>query len=322
MRAKQAGFNLVELMIALVIGLVLMVSITTMFVDTKVSANRSSTVSNLQQQAQLALQVLVEDVRAIGSFAEFSGGGLADIQVPNNIAAGDCFVVPTAELADPPDPKQTTTENYHLPKFANWILNSNEVDTANCNQGGYSTSENSDVLSIARIRGVITPNPQANRYYVAISPMQAQLFTGAAPSIANAEIYPYLHHTYFVQEHDSNSPRLSRFSFIDGDFTNDLVVNNIEQIRIDFGIDDDDDGRVDRYDESNNVTTDMWSNSQIVSARIYVLARAKNKDLTLNNDEAFNDKFEPFSPPNNDNYRRFLLSTTVVIKNNMMAVTQ
>ncbi|WP_254795818.1 PilW family protein [Moritella viscosa] len=78
MRAKQAGFNLVELMIALVIGLVLMVSITTMFVDTKVSANRSSTVSNLQQQAQLALQVLVEDVRAIGSFAEFSGGGLAD----------------------------------------------------------------------------------------------------------------------------------------------------------------------------------------------------------------------------------------------------
>jgi type IV pilus assembly protein PilW len=64
---KQLGFNLIDLMIALVIGLVLMVSITTMFVDTKVSANRSSAVSELQQQAQLALQILVADVRSIGS---------------------------------------------------------------------------------------------------------------------------------------------------------------------------------------------------------------------------------------------------------------
>lgn len=326
MTVKQAGFNLIELMIALVIGLVLMVSITTMFVDTKVSANRSSTVSNLQQQAQLALQVLVEDVRAIGSFAEFSGGGLADIQVPKNIAAGDCRVVPVGGPA--------ADDNLHFPDKANWIVRTPidgviNVTVANCfenendeNDDGYALAENSDVLSIARIRGVISPNPQANRYYVAISPMQAQLFTGTAPSIANAEIYPYLHHTYFVQEHDTNSPRLSRFSFIDGDFTNDLVVNNIEQIRIDFGIDDDDDGRVDHYDESNNVTTDMWSNSKIVSARVYVLARAKNRDLTLNNNATFNERFSPFNPPDDDNYRRFLLSTTVVIKNNMMAVTQ
>ncbi|KXO13532.1 Type IV fimbrial biogenesis protein PilW [Moritella sp. JT01] len=321
MTVKQAGFNLVELMIALVIGLVLMVSITTMFVDTKVSANRSSTVSNLQQQAQLALQILVEDVRAIGSFAEFSGGGLTDIQVPNNIAAGDCSVVPVGGPA--------ADDNLHFPDKANWIVRTpidgiTNVTVANCfeNDDGYALAANSDVLSIARIRGVITPNPQANRYYVAISPMQAQLFTGVTPNIANAEIYPYLHHTYFVQDHDTNSPRLSRFSFIDGDFINDLVVSNIEQIRIDFGVDTTDDGRANDYYESNNVTTDMWSKSQIVSARIYVLARAKNKDLTLNNNETFNEKFKPFDPPNNDNYRRFLLSTTVIVKNNMMAVTQ
>jgi len=318
MTVKQAGFNLVELMIALVIGLVLMVSITTMFVDTKVSANRSSTVSNLQQQAQLALQILVEDVRGIGSFAEFSGGGLTDIQSPA-IAAGDCNIVPTVI---PDTPPRTTTENYHVPKFANWILKSNGVDTASCNQVGYSAVENSDVLSIARIRGVINPVLNANSYYVAISPMQAQLFTGVAPNIANAEIYPYIHNTYVVQNHATEGTRLNRFSLINGGFKSDLVVSNIEKLRIDFGVDTSGDGRANHYYESNNVTTDMWSNSQIVSARIYVLARAKNRDLTLNNDETFNDKFEPFSPPNNDNYRRFLLSTTVVIKNNMMAVTQ
>ena len=326
MTVKQAGFNLVELMIAMVIGLVLMMSITTMFVDTKVSANRSSTVSSLQQQAQLALQILVEDVRAIGSFAEFSGGGLADIQVPNNIAAGDCSVVPVDGPA--------TNGNLHLPDKANWIVRTPidgiaNVTVANCfenendeNDDGYALAANSDVLSIARIRGVIIPNPIANSYYVAISPMQAQLFTGVTPNIVNAEIYPYVHNTYFVQNHATEGTRLSRFSLINGVFTNDLVVSNIEKIRIDFGVDATGDGRADDYYESNSIEADMWRNSQIVSARIYVLARAKNRDLTLNNNDTFNDKFQPFNPPDNDNYRRFLLSTTVVIKNNMMAVTQ
>jgi type IV pilus assembly protein PilW len=326
MTVKQAGFNLVELMIALVIGLVLMVSITTMFVDTKVSANRSSTVSNLQQQAQLALQILIEDVRAIGSFAEFSGGGLADIQVPNNIVAGDCSVVPVGGPA--------ADDNLHFPEKANWIVRTRidgiiNVTVANCfenesdeNDDGYALAANSDVLSIARVRGVITPEPQANRYYVAISPMQAQLFTGVTPNIANAKIYPYLHHTYFVQEHDTNSPRLSRFSFIDGDFIHDLVVSNIEQIRIDFGVDTNGDGRPESYRASSSITKSMWRTNQLVAARIYVLARAKNRDLTLNNNTTFNDRFTPFNPPDDDHYRRFLLSTTVVIKNNMMAVTQ
>jgi len=325
MRAKQAGFNLVELMIALVIGLVLMVSITTMFVDTKVSANRSSTVSNLQQQAQLALQVLVEDVRAIGSFAEFSGEIITDVP---NIVPGKCNIVSTVTGAK--------SENYHHPEYANWIfsfkaasaasaaITANVITDAPCLEKDHSMTEQSDVLSISRIRGAIIPTASVNAksYHVAITPMQAKLFTGVTPNIANAEIYPYLHHTYFVQAHATDGTKLSRFSFIDGNFSNDLVVSNIEQIRIDFGVDTNGDGRPESYLASSNITDLMWRTNQLVSARIYVLARAKNKDLTLNNNTEYNKRFSPFTPTNDDNYRRFLLSTTVVIKNNMMAVTQ
>ena len=305
MTVKQAGFNLVELIIAMVIGLVLMMSITTMFVDTKVSANRSSTVSSLQQQAQLALQILVEDVRGINSWAEFSGAGLTDVPV---IAAGNCNVQPTA-----------APENN-----ANWITAGVNVTVTNCPEGGYEIADDSDVVSIARIRGAIIPviDINANSYYVAISPMQAQLFTGVAPNIDNAEIYPYVHNTYFVQNHATEGTRLSRFSFINGIFTNDLVVSDIENIRIDFGIDDDSDGRADKYSASNNIKDENWANNQIVAARIYVLARAKNKDLTLNNNAKYNERFSPFTPTNDDHYRRFLLATTVVINNNMMAVTR
>lgn len=327
MTMKQTGFNLVELMIALVVGIILMASITTMFVDTKVSANRSSSVANLQQQAQLALQVLVDDVRSIGSWAEFSGGALNDIETPN-IAGGNCSIIPTGGTV--------LAANAHLPATANWILSANvaaagvanvNVDN-NCLDANYAVTAGSDIVSIARILGSITAENdiKSDGYYVAISPQQAQLFRGDTPNgatnIENAEIYPYLHHTYIVQSHATDGTRLSRFSFINDVFINDLVVGDIEQIRIDFGIDSSGDGRVDNYSISNNVTDVMWRNNQIVAARIYVLARAKNKDLTLNNDQAYNTRFQPFSPPNNDHYRRFLLTTTVVIPNNMMAVTQ
>ncbi|QFI39117.1 prepilin-type cleavage/methylation domain-containing protein [Moritella marina ATCC 15381] len=331
MKMKQMGFNLVELMIALVVGIVLMTSITTMFVDTKVSVNRSSTVSNLQQQAQLALQVLVEDVRSIGSWAEFSGEPLADIMSPAMaLAAGSCSLFPTAG--------GNTTATLSEPQWANWVEIASagtftESDCINDSDGaGYSLAANSDVLSLARIQGntVTVAAMTTTDYYLAVSPQQTQLFKASAlngaTNIDNAEFYPYLHHTYFVETHATSGPRLTRFSRQGDTLTNDLIVGNIEAFRIEFGVDTSipRDGSADSYYLSNDAsfTAEMWSNNQLVSARIYVLARATNPDLTFNNDANYNLRFTPFTPTANDNYRRFLLSTTVVIRNNIMAVTR
>lgn len=332
MTMKQAGFNLVELMIALVVGIVLMTSITTMFVDTKVSANRSSTVSSLQQQAQLALQVLVEDVRSIGSWAEFSGELLTDIKTPDTLTLtpGSCslFIEATSSAVG----------TFSLPEWANWVemASAGTFTESDCiNDGvdaGYSMAASSDVLSLARIQGntITAAAMKTTDYYVAVSPQQTQLFKASAPNgatnIDNAEFYPYLHHTYFVETHATDGPRLTRFSRQGDALINDLVVNNIEAIRIDFGVDTSSprDGSADIYYRStdNDFTADMWGKNQLVSARIYVLARAINPDQTFNNDANHNLRFTPFTPTENDNYRRFLLSTTVVIRNNIMAVTR
>ncbi|GIC77949.1 PilW family protein [Moritella sp. F3] len=332
MTVTQAGFNLVELMISLVVGIVLMTSITTMFVDTKVSVNRSSAVSSLQQQAQLALQVLVEDVRSIGSWAEFSGELLTDIKTPDTLTLtpGSCAMFIEAS--------SSAIGTFSLPAWANWVemASAGTFTEADCindsDDAGYSMAANSDVLSIARIQGntVTVAGMEAADYYLAVSPQQAQLFKGSVPNgatnIDNAEFYPYLHHTYFVETHETAGPRLTRFSRQGDELSNDLIVGNIEGLRIEFGVDTDTprDGGADIYYLSGdvNLTAAMWSNSQLVSARIHVLARANSPDLTFNNDANYNLRFAPFTPTADDHYRRFLLSTTVVIRNNMMAVTR
>ncbi len=327
---RQRGFNLIEFMIAMTIGLVLMLALTSMFVDTKVSANRSTTVSNLQSQAKLAVQILLEDIRNIGSWAEFSGESLGDIKVPAsiNLGAGSCTILQTANASSDAD-------TMSLPANANWIADTGSTPANVVNQNcvveaGYTVTVDSDVLSLSRIQGnvVQTADLTDGAHYLAISSQQAQLFNAASPNgatnIVNVELYPYVHHTYLVEAHATEGTRLSRFSLRESGgnpmFSNDLIIDNIERVRVEFGVDTDADGVANSYQPSANVTSVMWNGNQIVSARIYVLARATLPDATFNNTQTYNLGSDAVTV--DDNYRRFLLSTTVIIENNAMVVTQ
>jgi len=321
MTAKQAGFNLIELMIALVIGLVLMTSITTMFVNTKISANRASSVSSLQQQAQLALQVLVEDVRGIGSWGAFSGDSVTSISISavGLGAIGGCGIGPASGAL--------TT---NAPASANWVSSIGAMGS--CKSASYSYSTQSNALSIARVQGNIvatTEDPSGltdDNYYIAASPQAAVLFKGrntaAISAIQQGDIFPYLRRAYFIEINDKDGrARLSRVALIGNELTNDLLVANIERFNIEFGVDNNRDGQADNYLSGNAVTAAMWQYNRIVSARIYVLARSDNQDLSYQNNNIYqldsdgdlNNDYDP-----RDNYRRLLLSTTVIIKNNAM----
>lgn len=317
---KQFGFNLIELMISLVIGLVLMITVTTVFIDSKVSSERSVSVVNLQQQAQVALQILIGDIQNIGSWAAFSGESLSKMQLPVSMSITGCSIAAASGGV-----------STSLPHTTNWISDA-ASDTDGCLGVGYSLSENSDVLSLSRIEGDWQSNahdaPSAglddDAYYVATAPQMASLFLGSnadqVKSMDNADVFPYLRHVYFTEESDDEAPRLKRFSLNKQVFENDVVVNNIERIRIEFGIDSDRDGSINQYLSSADITEAMWSNNQISAARVYVLARADHPDQTFQNTAKYNERYQPFMMDDNtnDHYRRFLLSTTVSIKNNKM----
>ena len=319
MRRRQAGFNLIELMIAMAIGLLLTVTITGMFVDTKVSANRSATVSTLQQQAQLALQVLVEDVRGIGSWGPFSGEPSTSISTLGLGAIGGCGIGPASGAL--------TT---NAPASANWASATGAMGTCIATDHSYATQ--SDALSIARVQGNIVTTTAAaaglvaDNYYIAASPQSAVLVKGSNTSainaIQNGEVFPYLRRAYFVEVNDlDDRPRLSRVGLVGDELINDLIVANIERFHIEFGEDDNGDGLADAYLNAAAMTNAQWQNNRIVSARIYVLARADTPDLSYQNNNVYQldsdgNAANDFAPA--DNYRRLLLSTTVIIKNNAM----
>ena len=321
MRHRQAGFNLIELMIAMTIGLLLTVTITGMFVDTKVSANRSATVSTLQQQAQLALQVLVDDVRGIGSWGPFSGEPSTSISTLGLGKIGGCGIGPASGAI--------TT---NVPADANWVSSNGAMGDCNDATNDYSFATQSNALSIARVQGNIVTTTtaaaglEAGNYYIAASPQAAVLVKGSNTSainaIQNGEVFPYLRRAYFVEVHDLDErTRLSRVGLVGDELINDLIVANIERFHIEFGVDNNSDGQADGYLNAAAITNAQWQNNRIVSARIYVLARADSPDLSYQNNNVYpldsdGNAANDFTPA--DNYRRLLLSTTVIIKNNAM----
>jgi type IV pilus assembly protein PilW len=62
------GFSLVELMVAMTVGLILLVGISSVFVTSKATYHTSDEFSRLQENARFALQTLVRDIRLAGYY--------------------------------------------------------------------------------------------------------------------------------------------------------------------------------------------------------------------------------------------------------------
>lgn len=102
---RQRGLTLVEIMVALVIGLMLMAGTLQMFSANQQTYRLSETAGRLQEDARFVMETLINDVRA----AAFQGC-VTGSKVPN-VVAGD---VPPVDLID------TAIQPYHYDSGGNW----------------------------------------------------------------------------------------------------------------------------------------------------------------------------------------------------------
>jgi type IV pilus assembly protein PilW len=68
MPQKTKGFSLVELMVAVTIGLIILVSVSAIFITSKKSYNVQDRMARLQENARFAMQYIMKDVRMAGYY--------------------------------------------------------------------------------------------------------------------------------------------------------------------------------------------------------------------------------------------------------------
>lgn len=284
----QGGFSLVELMIAMTIGLLLMAGLTATFVNSNKARGEIEKTNRQLENGRYAMDLLSEDLRLAGFYGEFDPSRLT----------------PPATI---PDPCATAASDLTtaLPIAVQGNDNSTSLTCLN------DVKSNTDVLVVRRVSTCVVGETgcdamETGAPYIQVTacntqsgtPFELNTNTGAMSRTridctTAANFRRYYTHIYFIANNDKAGdgiPTLKRAELGAGSWSIVPLVEGIENMQIEYGIDTDCDGKPDvfnaapesyvaTYSASCTVpTSPVWLN--VTSVKVNLLAR--NTETTKN----------------------------------------
>jgi len=342
---KQKGMTLVELMVAVTIGLIVSAAVAGLFLQTTSSNNQNDAIGYIQDNGRYALKIIADDLEMSNFWAGLSASNSGGIQTDNVAIAqngGSATIVATIDTSVNGCSASTANWNYD---FANPIQYLISVDKTTA-VGTFPCIDNADnsllfvdgrnVLMVKRTKGLEESSGQVNgRPYIRSNRNVATVHkyvSGAPPTGTDAPPsgfydWQYLTHIYYIAQDDPNlvacpnnscPPKLVRQVLKEDSATpgNDPIyvteelAEGIEGFHIMYGIDTDADAVADTF-------TSTPTNAQLgnaINAKVYVVARSKTEITGYTNDKTYViGDITPWTP--GDGYYRRVFSTTVVMKN-------
>jgi type IV pilus assembly protein PilW len=318
----QCGFSLLEVFIALAIGLIIFAGVLSIFVGLRTTTSETSSYGELQENGRFAVSVLTDDLLRQDFWGDYTGSlDLASINPVPAAPTGECI--------------GGGINNGTFPLAAGHFrtLWGETVTSATILSGCRDDAKvASDILQLKRVVSAplvkadgepIETAPSGNYYLVSNINNGTIFAAGAVPEIENSQVWEYQHHIYYVREETQGSNTVP--VLMQGQLSNTLsfapIIDGIEMIRFEYGIDTEIDpsvagyGIVNAYIPAGSMTDALWNNaaSKILSVKIYVLARGIREDKTYKNTNTY--QLAGFDYTVNDNYRRLLFTSTVTLYN-------
>lgn len=275
---QEYGLTLVELMIAMLISVVLMLGSVTMFAQSRSNYRVNDTVARLQENARFAITTMEPDIR----LAKFWGlnGEPAFITVPGAIAV---------TCAGGIDATAWSIQNLGQEVAAaddNFAAGT-PVNPVPCAPNSVARAS-SDVLILRHASGQVMP-ATAGTIQVLTDLMQGQVFNVAVPVglAPEAQIHDVVINIYYVDDGsnlDPVLPSLRRKTLINGGILQDEeVIAGVENLQIQYGVDTDADGAVERYVDSNHAivtpgAAGFLPGAEIIAVRLWMLMRSNQHE--------------------------------------------
>jgi type IV pilus assembly protein PilW len=317
-RPRQRGFTLIELMIAMMLGLMILSIVAALFEGTSRGRTEIERSDRLVESAQNALETLAEEVRHAGFYGELNFTGVA-WQLPSPCA------VAAADLGYGYAP-------YQLPVAVRGYLGDEDLPPCIANRRAGTAA-----LTLRRVDVATTPQAQAKNAafmqvskcnkdippYWKVNSASAEFTLRNIDCATTADIRRVLVRTYYVATCNEcgtdTVPTLKRVE-LDGDkLVETPIAEGIENLQVEYGFDMDGDGIADRY--RNALSGDAgaadndWSN--VVATRIHVVARSTEGDrkYSASVTKRFDFGQAGGGDAGNDAYHRTMLSALVRIPN-------
>jgi len=317
MRKSQQGLTILEMLIALVLGLILFAGVMSIFVGMRVTTQETTSYGELQENGRFALSMITNDLIRQGFWGDMDGNldfaGLTQTIDPA-LLAGDCIGGGANNASFP------IAIGHFRTLWGTTVVGAANMGCINDAVIG------SDIIQIKRAISspVLPANVAANRYYLASNPNSAAIFAGnaAVPNLNFARLWEYQHHVYYISNEAQGNDvvpvlRQGQLTNVGNAMNFSMVVEGIERIRFMYGVDTDDDGAVNAFISANNMTNAFWDNENdvsILAVKVYVLARDILRDQKYTNTNTY-QLGDLAVQGNGDNYRRLLFSSTITLHN-------
>jgi type IV pilus assembly protein PilW len=326
-RESATGFSLIELMVAMLLGLIVVIGAGSVYLASKRSLTETEQIAALSENGRFALQLISNSARHIGFYG---GANPADIRLDESLDA----IPPSKDCNGGAEAYNTANSIFAVRTTSATVLGCIDdavvgTDVLVIKGVGPSPITDADPNDPDAARNGIIDFPldswNTQAAYVISNSESGILLDGAdpAPSVAEgtefarAAAWPYRLAIYYIRA--GATPTLSR-KILAWDAsagamrvqTQDLVPG-VENLRFLFGYDTTNDGRVDTLANLTEVTTaSAWD--QVVSLQAFILLRSDVVDPNYENNKTYHlGDLPPFTPA--DNVRRILLQSDIVMRN-------
>lgn len=339
-RKLSTGYTLIELMIAITLGLILLAGVATIFVQNNRSFNEIDRANQQVENGRYALQILADDLSNAGYLAEFN---------PN--------LITTTPTVKPDVCDFTLTDLVDALPFA--IQGYDNPATVNVPDCLSDVRDGTDILVVRRVSNCAVGDTGCDAVIAGAPYFQAST-CGSSTELSSSDVtnfykldtdtanltlhkkdcdptngvagtvapyHQYLTHIYFIANNDKAGdgiPTLKRAELGSGGFTIVPMVDGVENMQIEYGIDEDIDGTPKTYtadpDSLNACTEDTsppcttyWRNT--VSAKIYLLVRSTTTSTGYSTTKTYNLGLDNTVGPFSDAYKRHVYQSVVRLNN-------
>ena len=332
----QSGLTLIELMVALLVGLFLMLGSLTMFQQSQANFRVANSVARLQENGRFALETIEPDIRLAKFWGRSAEPGLINSAIPAAVVVA-CDTVDTSAGMNPP-----TTYTRWVLNFSRELWVVDETSGYGHNQLGIPCSPataaqpTSDVLVVRHAAGQ-TAVPTNGMVQVQTDLGRSDIFNdGAVPPGygAFAQTHNVIVNIYYVDQSsdlDPAMPSLRLKTLVPGGTHQDQeVISGVENMQVQLGVDTDNDGEVERYVNANHPIIDPTNpasipGAEVIAMRLWMLLRTDRAET------GFIDRLQYLTPDTDivvntcapgggcaypSSSRRLVMSKTVYLRNN------
>jgi type IV pilus assembly protein PilW len=324
-RKQSKGFSLVELLVAMVVGLIIVSGAFSLHSNSRKTQAVNEMQMDMVADARFALEVITYDLRHVGMYGGTNKDGLIECRstdasctgadAPANVT-GDCAAGWSYNLSQPIFATDDSVGNPY---------------SASCIPASEGYVAGTDVLEIryadSNFLDPITGLEKAlssGQTYVRSNFVSGRIFTGTTqPTLSSHDSDPITHNyllhafAYYVSDHTDSAgdgiPSLRRVALVKGPkIQKQTLISGVSDLQVQFGEDVTGDQAIDRYVDPIDVTD--WT--AVYAAKIWLLMRSDKKQIGVDTTKTFSIAGAPaVSYGGQDDYRYFLVTSVVDLRN-------